>query len=290
MRLAFKHAGLGILNWRTMWRLWQAPVGTPLAAVVRWRPEIWGMLQAPFISAWWTAEERFARIIDHCEVVGSLGRPFDLLPNEFVDLIEIPEIDAEARIKLDSPRWLLRDGLLVISLWLGGDRIYSVAFLLSKEDGRLIAYVGGIQGRRSAKSLELNRVLTKAANAMRPPDFLVEIFRSLCEEIGVEQIRGVSDQNRHQRSAYFQQRAGFADPVRFDYDSFWRERGGLPGAGGFFVLPVPAAQRSEADIPARKRALYRRRREMMDAIRERLRARLNAPETIILQEHEPRWI
>jgi hypothetical protein len=147
--------------------------------------------------------------VNHCEFVGDLGRLFDLFPNEFVDLIDLPEVNAEVCIKLDSPRWLLRDGLLVISLWLGSDRIYSVAFILSKEDGRRVAYVGGIQGRRSAKSLELNRILTKAANAMRPPDFLFEFFRSLCEQIGVELIRGASDRNRHQRSAYFQQRAGF---------------------------------------------------------------------------------
>jgi uncharacterized protein VirK/YbjX len=288
--MAARHVVLGIRHWQLMLKLWRAPAGSQLAAIVRWRPEIWGMLQAPFISAWWEAGERFDRIIDHCELVAALGRPFDILPNEYLDLLEMPELGQEVRIKIDSPRWMLRDGLLVMSLWIGADRIYSLAFTLSQADGRRIAYVGGIQGRRSEHSLERNRALTKAAHGVRPPDLVFEIFRMLCHEIGVVEIRGVSDDNRHQRSDYFKGRAGFTDPVRFDYDSFWQERGGVRGADGFYVLPAVARARSEDDIPARKRSLYRQRREMMDSVRHHLGMTLQLPHMIQVQEHEPRWM
>lgn len=288
--IALRHGLLGVRHWRLMLTLWQAPTGSPLAAIMRWRPEIWGMLQAPFISAWWRAEERFDRIIDHCDLVATLGRPFDVLPNEYIDLLDLPELGPDVRIKLDSPRWMLRDGLLVLSLWVGVDRVYSLAFTLSEQQGQRLAYVGGIQGRRSERSLERNRHLTKTAHGMRPPDLLFEIFRLLCREIRVEQIRGVSDDNRHQRSDYFLARSGFADPVRFDYDGFWQERGGVRGANGFFVLPPVARPRHDDEIPPRKRALYRRRREMIDGIQQHLHMALQLPHLLQVQEHEPRWI
>ncbi|MDO6413306.1 DUF535 family protein [Sphingomonas sp. BIUV-7] len=273
-----------------MLKLWKAPAGSLLFAVVRGRPEIWGMLQAPFVSAWWEAEQRFARIIDHCRLADTLGRPFNLLPNEFVDLIDLPELAADVRIKLDAPHWMLRDGLLVLSLWAGADRIYSLAFIFAEQDGRRFAYVGGVQGRRGPSSLDRNRALTKAAYGVRPPDLLFEIFRLLCRELGLAEIKGVSDGNRHQRSDYFRERSDFVDPVYFDYDAFWRERGGALGADGFFVLPPEAPVRAEDDIPSRKRCLYRHRREMMAAIEGRLREAMSAPTGIAVQEHEPRWI
>lgn len=288
--MALRHVALGARHWSLMLKLWQAPAGSPLAAIVRWRPEIWGMLQAPFVSAWWEADERFDRIIDHCGLVARLGRPFDILPNEFVDLIDLPELGEDVRIKIDSPRWMLRDGLLVMSLWIGVDRVYSLAFTLSGAQGQRIAYVGGIQGRRSQHSLERNRLLTKVAHGMRPSDLLFEIFRMLCHEIGVEHIRGVSDGNRHQRSDYFRGRADFTDPVRFDYDGFWRERGGVRGASGFFILPAIARRRHEDDIPARKRKLYRQRHDMLEGIRQHLHIALRLPHLIQIQEHEPRWM
>jgi uncharacterized protein VirK/YbjX len=287
---AITFAALGLRHWRMMGKLWKAPEDTLLGTLLRARPEIWGMLQAPFISSEWGAETRFERIINHCETAMTIGAPFSLQPNEYVDLTSLSEINDGLLVKLDSPRWMLRDGLLVLSLWFNEDRIYSMAFTLATSGDRRIAYVGGIQGARSEAALEINRELTKTAHGVRPPDLLLEIFRMICVAIGVDAIFGVSNSNRHHLAPYFRQRADFVDPVTFDYDNFWNERGGTLSEGGFFALAAQSRPRPFEDIPERKRATYRRRREMILAIRDRIHRILDNPVTIPFQQHHPRWL
>jgi len=280
----------GLFHWRTLMHLWRAPSGTQLAAQVATRPEVWRLLQTPFIHAFWPTGERLERLIDHCRIVERLGRPFDILPNQYADIIDLPEIGPNYRLMLDQPRWLFRDGLLALSLWDGGDRLFSLAFVLATRPSGMIAYVGGVQGRRGGNALSQYRTFTKEAEGMRPRDLLIELFRMLCDYLGVSAIHCVSNAVRHQRAPYFTRRDDYYDPVTLDYDAMWRERGGTLRDDGFFELPVEARLRDLTSIPARKRALYRRRHKMLRWIREHLYWALENPSAININQHEPIWL
>ena len=285
--LPLLYIGAAIKHFGSLSQLWNAPEGSLLQSLLAFRPEIWTMLRVRFVSALWPARERFARIIDHCQIVEHIGRPFDLRPNEYAILLKLDEVMPDCKLMLDSPRWLLREGLLTLSLVQGRDRFFSIAFVLSWTDGELTAYVGGIQGRRGEDVLEHYRAFTKQACGTRPQDMLVELFRMLCAELGVGRILCVSDRIRNGHTPYNSTRPDYIDPVTFDYDALWRERGGLLRADGFFDLPITAPRRSEAEVPAKRRALRRKRFALLDAVHDRLEATLDNPPAIRIQQHEP---
>jgi uncharacterized protein VirK/YbjX len=67
-----------------------------------------------------------------------------------------------------------------------------------------------------------------------------------------------------------------AERLQFDYDAFWREKGGTPtdASQRLFVLPFSGKERSLDTVTANKRAQYRRRFEMLAATEADLRHRL----------------
>lgn len=285
--LPLLYIGSAVRHFGSLSRLWNAPDGGLLQNLLALRPEIWTMLRVRFVSALWPARERFARIIDHCQIMEHIGHPFDLHPNEYAILLKLDEIMPGCRLMIDCPRWLLREGLLTLSLVQGRDRFFSIAFVLSWNDSALTAYVGGIQGRRGEDVLEHYRAFTKAAHSTRPQDMLVELFRILCQEMGVNRILCVSDRIRNGHTPYNSVRPDYADPVTFDYDRLWAERGAVLRDDGFYDLPIKAPQRDESEVPAKRRALRRKRLALLNDIQDRLEEALDNPRRIRILQHEP---
>jgi uncharacterized protein VirK/YbjX len=249
--------------------LWAARESS-LHRLLKARPEILMMGVTPYLAANWDARTRFDRIVDHCITVAAIGGLVDFPPDTIVSLIKLDQIGLQYRISLDQPRWFLRDGQLAISLWDGTDRIFSLQFCLSSREGKVIAYIGGLQGRVQKDHepciMDRYRFFTKAAAGMRPRDFLIEIFTMLCQALGVTEICAVSDRNHPQRL--------LSQDVKLSYDEVWHDRSGHDGGNGFFILPVSARRRSAVEIPGKKRAMYRKRYAMLDAIGAGLAAAL----------------
>lgn len=265
-------AGLSMLRHaRLLLPLLAARPGTALNSYVRARPEIMEMVHGPFLAADWDAATKIGRIINHLETVSELPGIVDMPPDTVVDLIDPHAIGFDYRITLDQARWLLREGQLVLSLWDGIDRIFSLSFSLSTQGGRRVAYIGGIQGRHQVAGepdiLDRYRLFTKAAFGSRPRDFLVEVFRLFCQAIGVTEIFAVADANHPTRKD--------KKSVGMSYDEIWQERGAVYNNDGFYRLPVTLERRSEEEIPAKKRALYRKRFALFDRIEENLKGRFH---------------
>jgi uncharacterized protein VirK/YbjX len=182
-----------------------------------------------------------------------------------VQLASFDEEFAGLRLVLDKPvSFLIREGEVVLNLFLEDQRFYSVAFTLGTEEGKLVAYVGAIQGTKDKELWARVRDITKALHHMRPRDLLVVSLQLLCQELGVSKLCAISDNSRHHRSAYFRdsQRA----KLLTDYDQLWSEHGGIRRDDGFFELPIPYTHRDIAEIPSRKRAEYRRRYQMLNRL------------------------
>lgn len=246
-----------------------APTKSKLAQYLAARPEIWEMVLTPYLAACWNSSERLQRVLDHCNTCEKLGPLLTAPWNGYVVLTSLPEIGPSYRLILDQPRWLLREGQSAISLWNGEDRLFSLSYCLSSEEGTLIAYVGGLQGRTGENILDRYRELTKRAHGMRPTDLTVELFRMFCQSIGVDHICCVSDEIRQHKSRYYLQR-GAETVIMRQYNRIWTERGAHQGGDGFFTLPTAKQRRATPDIPRNKRTMYRRRYEMLDAIGSRI--------------------
>jgi uncharacterized protein VirK/YbjX len=215
--------------------------GSKLNNYLRARPEVLAMVYGPYLAANWDATKKIRTVISHIETVAEIGGIVDIPPDTVLDLVDLSSLGAWYRITIDQPRWLLREGQLALSLWDGIDRIFSLSFSLSTKDGRRVAYIGGIQGRRQiageSSILDRYRHFTKAAFGSRPRDFLVEVFKLFCRAINVTEIFAVSDSN------YWLQNKG--NDFTLSYDEIWKERGGTDSGDGFYILPLGPEREKE---------------------------------------------
>lgn len=285
--LPFLYAGSAIWNGAVLWRLWNAPREGLLGQTLQARPEIWRMLRVRFVSARWATGERLDRIAGHCDLAERMGGPFAVRPHQRAILMRLDDVASGTQVVIDSPRWLLREGLLAMSLFHRGDRIFSLSFTLAEEKGVRVAFVGGIQGRRAADALERNRLLTRGAAGARPQDLLVELFRALCSAVGITRILCVSDCIRNGRTPFAHGGGPDADPVTFDYDTLWRERGGVLRPDGFFDLPVYPEARDDSELTAKKRAARRKKLAMIASLQDRLVLAMSRPRQIRIEQVEP---
>jgi uncharacterized protein VirK/YbjX len=256
--------------------------GSVLHGVIKARPEILEMVYTPYLSSTWDARTRLARITDHCKTVKAIGGILDFPADTVADVVQLTSIDSQYRIALDQARWFLREGKMTMSLWGDVDRLFTLGFCLSSQDGKRVAYIGGIQGRNEDGVLDRYRLFTKQASGMRPRDFLVEVFKIFCRAIGVARIYAVSNHySIPSNSAAASTALGDGGAIKLHYEEIWRERGGLYAGNGFYLLPLVANRRSEQDIPAKKKALYRKRYEMMDALEKELTASISKVKLLV---------
>ncbi len=144
-----------------------------------------------------------------------------------------------------------------------GTALHTLTFSFDGPDDHAGMLVGSVVGASTPDNI---RHLTRLMQGLRPPSLLVFVAQALCRSLGLSTLRAVTTQG------HIFAGSGRARLVRFDYDGFWREHGGTPLQGDALLvgLPVRPELRAEADIPSRKRALYRRRFEMLEQLERSL--------------------
>jgi hypothetical protein len=137
-----------------------------------------------------------------------------------------------------------------------GTRLYSLGFGFTDSRTILIANVQGPS--LGVDGPALIRQATHSAHGMRPPHLLLHSLRLLATQWGVETLLGVDPRN-HVKGRWNLRRSR----LRFDYQAFWTEREAVRDTGGNWRLPLAVETRALADVPAKRRAMYRRRYEML---------------------------
>lgn len=234
-----------------------------LVRTVTGRPDILLLIKAPYFCADWDVDERIAQFIHHIETMALAGPPLDFAIDDSIELMPLP-FGEGYHVVLDKPIWFHREGTATLNLFHDNRRLFSLSFALMRDGGRLVALIGGLQGRNLPAILDEYRVMTKLAEGVRPRDLLIDLFRMLCRVLGVDEIRAISDASRFHRSPYF----GAAKDQRLplNYDEIWLDRGGTLIDSRFWRLPIVRPHRDEADIPAKKRPMYRRRHALLERL------------------------
>jgi uncharacterized protein VirK/YbjX len=230
------------------------------------RPEMIGILVWPYQCASWNAPERIKRLRNHCELVDRIGAPFNMRVTQCAILADLGFILEGMVVILDQPKWFLREGGLVLNIFVGRVRMYSLAFSFASDQIGLIAIIGAIQGRSLEGVTDEYRLLTKKANGMRPRDLLFEMFCMVCQYTQAHKILAVSNEDRHHLHPFFN---GTQEKLS-NYNEIWLEHGGICKDHSFFELEPVERRRETDDIPAKKRMLYKKRYDMLDEIRKRL--------------------
>lgn len=156
-----------------------------------------------------------------------------------------------------------REGELLLSLYTGDrcTRVMSTAFSISRLRGELCLYVGCIQGSSDDSAQTHIREATRVSHGIRPKNLVMDGLAALARSIGANKIVCSGNGARVFQSS----------SVHADYDAFWKELGGQPGANDLYVLPSAVAHRDPALVASRKRAEYRRRQDLRASVTEAVR-------------------
>lgn len=253
-----------ILHSRSVVRLMSCNASASWLNTVRRRPESLGVLIWPYINSNWSVEKRVATLLSHHQVAMSCPS-LNIELDQAVTVLRLDHIFAKLSVVMDRPKWFMREGELSLNLFLGGERIYSIAFCLANHQSRRIAYIGGIQGRNIPEVMNIYHELTKVMHGCRPRDFLIHLLFDFFKNYSVEMVYAISEGCRHHRHKYFGTSHKSANSS--NYDEIWTERGGVLKDDGFFAFSLSENSRKNiAEVPAKKRAMYKRRYELLDEV------------------------
>ena len=174
--------------------------------------------------------------------------------------ITLIELTDNTRVVLSLNDVSFHEGLWQIGL-IGADgvRLYSIGFGFIDAQTLLM---GNVQGP-SLKDDGPDRIrdVTHAAHGMRPPHLLVHTLRVLAAQWGATRLQGVDPEN------HVKGRWNLRDSrLRFDYRGFWAEHEGARDKDGNWSLPLATAMRPLEEVPTKRRAMYRRRYAMLEAL------------------------
>ncbi|MBQ9441920.1 MAG: DUF535 domain-containing protein [Selenomonadaceae bacterium] len=164
-----------------------------------------------------------------------------------------------------------KEGLASIMLRLNDDfPIYQIMFWVAPEnflteissEKNFSMWIGAMQGPNVDDAKELIKTITKKSHAYRTKNLILYCAQSLARALGLKKIFAVTNDgyyaNNHIRSDR---------KLKTSFGDFWAECGGfLTDDKRFFELPLIETRKTFEEIPVRKRAVYRRRFELLDEI------------------------
>ena len=129
-------------------------------------------------------------------------------------------------------------------------------------------FIGAMQGPNVDNAKDIIKVITKKSHAYRTKNLILYAAQSLARALNLQKIFAVTNEgyyaNNHLRSDR---------KLKTSFSDFWEECGGhLTSDERFFSLPLIEKRKSVEEIPTRKRAVYRRRFEMLDELDDAVQA------------------
>ena len=248
------------------WIDWRGPT-----AVEQWigeDPQVLELLFRPYIHRHWTRTQRLDVAFHHRQAVQV--HPASVLAvsdQESIDVVGFGSNLLDARLVVDRPAWMRVEGEMALNLFVGPHRFLTLMCTLAPGEVRDCLLIGAIQGRPDGDTGVSHKAFTKKFHGLRPRDFMMFVARLFARHLDCEAILAISDVE-HRGGAATRLRS----PRSASYDSIWREYGGEPQDNGFFRLPLHAPLRHPLQVPARKRAMYRRRMELLAKVEADVRA------------------
>jgi len=246
------------------------------------RSDIVGVIEWPYINNSWNVANRLDRIANHYELLASLSpKLLAVDKSNPLTLANLSTFSSRCEIIIDRAHWFKREGELVLNLFKDDLRVASIAFIFGFHAGAPTIFVGAIQGIHSGisteESLLIHKNLTKDFEGLRPRSLLLDVLKTIGSALGISKLLAVADENRHHRHKYFG--AIQSSKLATSYDQIWIEHGGSQSPEpGFYEMPIQVTRRGPEEIPSKKRAMYRRRYEILDEIEKEVVNCVRRPE------------
>ncbi len=248
-----------------------------LRAMVAARPHLLWKLQRDYLQAGLPLRLKLAWLMQHH------GWALQALPAAALHalhtdagfmLAELPLPEGLLQLDLGSSERFAKEGEWVLRLQLAGHQIAALAFTVHHDPTEPCVHIGCLQGSDRAGQRDAVRDATKALHGLRPKQAVMTALYALMGALGVGQVQAVGNTS-HVYQAKWRRR----DRIAADYDGFWTELGGHPGAGGGWRLPARLARKALADVPSKHRAQLRRRQALEDLLVAQIGERLALPLT-----------
>lgn len=161
-----------------------------------------------------------------------------------------------------------KEGLAAVMFNLPGEvPVYQILFWVARDeiinrDGSWAMWIGAMQGPNVDDARDLVKRITKLCHAYRTKNLIFYVAQVVARALGVQKIFAVTNEgyyaNNHVRSDR---------KLKTSFGDFWREVGGREtGDTRFFELPLTERRKTVEEIPSHKRAQYRRRFALLDAL------------------------
>ena len=154
----------------------------------------------------------------------------------------------------------LSDGTPVyqINFWIAQDNLVS----LKNSTGDLAMWIGAMQGPNVEDSRELIKIITKKCHAYRTKNLILYAAQAVARALGLKKIFAVTNYGYYANNHVRRDRK-----LKTSFSDFWEECGGiLTSDKRFFELPLTEPRKTYEEIPVRKRAVYKRRFELLDEL------------------------
>ncbi|HGJ1957239.1 TPA: VirK/YbjX family protein, partial [Salmonella enterica subsp. enterica serovar Newport] len=232
-------------------------------------------IQRPYLYKGMRVRNRARTILEHYEFVQSFPdhhiRQILLSDRQFL----LAHFEAKNCAQFDifcEPCGYDREGELTRSLCFNGIALARLSFTFIRYEGSLVAFIAGLQGPCKGIGTGMIRDATKACHGLFPKRILYESFTIFMEKCGISEIYAVTERNHVYRQLryFFQKKKTFLA----SYSEFWESIDGVQ-SHAMYHLPSQVPRRTPENIVSKKRAEYRNRYKLLDAIAQDIKRRMS---------------
>jgi len=265
-----------ILNRRRMKRLWDYfHSASVLAKISDVYPFVYEQPQRAFFYHRSTFGERAALVEAHFAFLTEHIRE-DVLLDWYQEknylLWKGPSLDnEELALMLYYEAGQRKEGLLSVMLRLSTKPLYQIIFWIApNKAGQPSMWIGAMQGPNMDNAREIVKQTTKLCHAYRTKNLILYAAQAVARSLGLSHIYAVTNEGY-----YTNNHVRIDKKLKTDFSDFWREAGGRETEDNRFdELPLVETRKTMEEVPTRKRAVYRRRFEMLDELDAALEARI----------------
>ena len=156
-----------------------------------------------------------------------------------------------------------KEGILSVMLRLDNEPLYQIIFWIAPDKNNEWAmWIGAMQGPNMDNAKEVIKRITKLCHGYRTKNLILYIAQAVARALDLRRIYAVTNYGYYANNHVRVDRK-----LKTSFSDFWTEAGGRPTEDKRFdVLPLTEPRKSMEEVPTRKRAVYRRRFELLDEI------------------------
>ncbi len=156
-----------------------------------------------------------------------------------------------------------KEGLLDIMLRLGDEALYQIVFWIAKnKKNEWSMWIGAMQGPNMDNAKDVIKRITKRCHAYRTKNLVLYATQAVARAMGLSHIYAVTNYGYYANNHVRVDRK-----LKTSFSDFWLEAGGHPTEDKRFdELPLIEPRKTMEEVPTRKRAVYRKRFQMLDEI------------------------